>query len=130
MGAVEPAITEAPADEQSVGEQSVQIPPQEFPNYSSPELVAYGLRSHHVESVREAVNGRPSPDEFGLLFHIGTPLQDQMGSITPSALHYFGTTRGSFVPDIDPATHRLMIHGLVDRELIFTMDELKRFPSV
>ena len=130
MGAVEPAITEAPVDEQSVGEQSVQIPPQEFPNYSSPELVAYGLRSHHVESVREPVNGRPSPDEFGLLFHIGTPLQDQMGSITPSALHYFGTTRGSFVPDIDPATHRLMIHGLVDRELIFTMDELKRFPSV
>jgi len=125
LAAVEPVIREASADE-----QPAQIPPQEFPNYSSDELVAYGLRSHHVTSVREPVNGRPSPDEFGLLFHIGTPLEEQMGSITPSALHYFGTTRGSFVPDIDPATHRLMIHGLVDRELIFTMDELKRFPSV
>jgi sulfane dehydrogenase subunit SoxC len=83
-----------------------------------------------VTSVRIPVNGRPSPDEFGLVFHIGTPLQDQVGAITPSALHYFGTTRGSFVPDIDPKEHRLLIHGMVDRELIFTMDELKRFPSV
>jgi sulfane dehydrogenase subunit SoxC len=80
--------------------------------------------------VRIAHGGRPSPDEFGLVFHIATPLQDQLGSITPSSLHYFGTTRGSFVPDIDPNEHRLLIHGMVDRELIFTMDELKRFPSV
>jgi sulfane dehydrogenase subunit SoxC len=110
--------------------QSQEAPSQEIPDYSSPELVAYGQRSRHVTSVRIPVNGRPSPDDFGLVFHIGTPLQDQIGSITPSALHYFGTTRGSFVPDIDPAEHRLLIHGMVDRELIFTMDELKRFPSV
>ena len=53
-----------------------------------------------------------------------------MGPITPSALHSFGITRGFIVPDIDPDEHRLMIHGMVDRELIFMMDELKRFPSV
>ena len=40
------------------------------------------------------------------------------------------THRGSYVPEIDPTEHRLMIHGMVDRPLIFTMDELKRFPSV
>jgi sulfane dehydrogenase subunit SoxC len=34
------------------------------------------------------------------------------------------------VPVIDPAEHRLLIHGLVDRPLIFTMAELRRFPSV
>ena len=50
--------------------------------------------------------------------------------ITPSSLHYMGTTRGSFLPDIDPKEHRLMIHGLVDRPLTFTIDELKRLPSV
>jgi sulfane dehydrogenase subunit SoxC len=83
-----------------------------------------------VTSVRIAHGGRPSPDDFGLVFHVATPLQDQMGVITPSSLHYVGTTRGAFVPDIDPREHRLMIHGMVDRELIFTMDELKRFPSV
>jgi len=125
LGAVEPAILKTPASAQSVGSQS-----QEFDDYSTPEMVAYGKRSPYVTSVRQPVNGRPSPDEFDLVFHIGTPLQDQIGAITPSSLHYFGTTRGSKVPHIDPAEHRLLIHGMVDRELIFTMDELKRFPSV
>ena len=40
------------------------------------------------------------------------------------------TTRGAFMPDIDPKEHRLMIHGLVDRPLTFTMEDLKRLPSV
>ncbi len=125
LGGVESAVGPEPASGQSVEDQSV-----EPDDYSTPELIAYGKRSRHVTSVREPVNGRPSPDEFGLVFHIGTPLQDQVGAITPSSLHYFGTTRGSIVPEIDPAEHRLMIHGMVDRELIFTMDELKRLPSV
>jgi sulfane dehydrogenase subunit SoxC len=30
---------------------------------------------------------------------------------------------------IDPAQHRLMLHGLVDKPLIFTMDDIRRFPS-
>jgi hypothetical protein len=29
-----------------------------------------------------------------------------------------------------PKKHTLMIHGLVDQPLTFTMDDLKRFPSV
>jgi len=41
-----------------------------------------------------------------------------------------GTTRGSYLPDIDPDKHRLMVHGLVDNPLVFTMEELKRLPSV
>lgn len=94
------------------------------------ELVAYGKRSRFVTSERIAHGGRESPDAFGLDFHIAAPLQDSVGVITPSSLHYMGTTRGSFVPDIDPAEHRLMIHGMVDRELVFTMEELKRLPSV
>ena len=73
---------------------------------------------------------RHSPDEFGLTFHVLTPLQDSVGIITPSSLFYTATHRGSFVPDIDPREHRLMIHGMVDRPLIFTMDELKRLPYV
>ncbi|MGD2044837.1 MAG: molybdopterin-dependent oxidoreductase [Gemmatimonadota bacterium] len=125
LGGAEPLIHPDAASAQSVEPQSI-----EDPDYSSPELIAYGQRSPYVTSVREPVNGRPSPDDFGLVFHIGTPLQDQIGTITPSSLHYFGTTRGSFVPNIDPAEHRLLIHGMVDRELIFTVDELKRFPSV
>src|SRR5215813_8015933 len=44
----------------------------------------------------------------------------------PSSLHYVATTRGSFIPDIDPREHTLMIHGLVDQHLTFTMEDLKR----
>src|SRR5277367_7004527 len=92
--------------------------------------VAYGDRSHYVTSLRVAVDGRPSPDEFGMTFHVLAPLQDFVGTITPSSLHFLGTHRGSIVPDIDPQQHRLMIHGLVDRPLEFSLDDLKRFPSV
>ena len=94
--------------------------------------VAYGGRSKYETSVRisHPVGGRPSPDQFGLTFHIATPLQDSVGVITPSSLHYVATTRGAFLPDIDPKEHRLMIHGLVDRPLTFTMEDLKRLPSV
>ena len=56
-----------------------------------------------------------------------TPLQDLDGIITPNGLFYERHHGG--VPAIDPARHRLMLHGLVDRPLIFTMDDLRRFPS-
>ena len=94
------------------------------------ELIAYGERSRFVTSVRVPVAERPSPDQFGLTFHVLSPLQDSMGIITPSSLHYTATHRGAFVPDIDPREHRFMIHGMVDRPLVFTMDDLRRFPFV
>src|SRR5512134_880623 len=100
--------------------------------HGSQEQIAYGQRSKYVTSVRvqHPIGGRPSPDVFGKTFHIATPLQDSVGVITPSSLHYVATTRGAFMPDIDPKEHRLMIHGLVDRPLTFTMEDLKRLPSV
>src|SRR5215510_8441985 len=60
------------------------------------DTIAYGVRSKYVTSVRisHPVGGRPSPDQFGLTFHIATPLQDSVGVITPSSLHYVATTRG------------------------------------
>src|SRR6476620_4733288 len=94
------------------------------------ELIAYGERSHFVTSIRVPVSGRMSPDMFGLTFHVNTPRQDQFGIITPSSLFYVATHRGSYVPEINPAEHRLMIHGLVDRPMVFTMNELKRLPFV
>jgi sulfane dehydrogenase subunit SoxC len=94
------------------------------------ELVAYGQRSRFETAMRES-HGRPhSPDTFGLVKHVSTPIQESVGVITPSALHYVGTTRGHYIPDIEPNAHRLMIHGMVDRPLSFTLQDLKRFPSV
>src|SRR5207247_7971618 len=95
-----------------------------FPTRRSSDLSPY------VTSVRVAVNERPSPDEFGLTFHVLTPLQDSVGIITPSALHFVGTHRGAIVPDINPRDYRFLLHGMVDRPLEFTLEELKRFPSV
>lgn len=57
-----------------------------------------------------------------------SPLQDLDGTITPNGLFYERHHAG--VPQIDPAQHRLMIHGLTEKSLIFTMDELRQFPSV
>src|SRR5579871_132653 len=95
------------------------------PKELAKELIAYGERSHFVKSVRVPVAERMSPDMFGLTFHVLTPLQDSVGIITPSSLHYVATHRGSFVPDLDPSEHRFLLHGMVDRPLVFTMDELK-----
>ncbi len=60
--------------------------------------------------------------------HSLTPLEQLHGIVTPSSLHFERHHNG--VPAIDPSRHRLLIHGLVDRPLIFTVDELRRFPSV
>jgi len=107
-----------------------QLPGPEAHQHGTDEIVAYGKRSRFVTSVRIPHGGRHSPDTFGLDFHIAAPLQDSVGVITPSSLHYMGTTRGSFIPDIDPDKHHLMIHGMVDNPLVFTMADLKRMPSV
>ena len=58
-----------------------------------------------------------------------TPLQDYAGIITPSHLH-FVQQHSSHLPEIDASQHRLTIHGMVDRPVSFSMDDLKRMPSV
>lgn len=57
-----------------------------------------------------------------------SPLQHLRGMITPNGLVFERSHAG--IPEIDPAQHRLMIHGLVKRPMTFTMDDLMRFPSV
>ena len=83
--------------------------------------------------------GTPSPFEKSVVKNIPknlpqyisasgrTPLQDLDGIITPNGLFYERHHGG--VPTIDPAQHRLMLHGLVGKPLIFTMDDIRRFPS-
>lgn len=55
-----------------------------------------------------------------------TPLHELDGIITPSGLCFERHHAG--IAEIDPADHRLMIHGMVERPLVFTMEELRRFP--
>lgn len=55
-----------------------------------------------------------------------TPLEALEGTITPSGLHFERHHNG--VPAIDPEHHRLMIHGLVKRPLVFSPESLSRYP--
>lgn len=57
-----------------------------------------------------------------------TPLQALVGIITPSSLHF--ERHHSGVPVIDPAKHELLVHGLVGQPLAFSIEELRRLPSV
>ncbi|HTJ14340.1 MAG TPA: sulfite dehydrogenase [Dinghuibacter sp.] len=57
-----------------------------------------------------------------------TPLQSLMGIITPSDLHFQRHHGG--VPTIDPFKYELLIHGMVERPTVFTLRDLRRFPSV
>jgi sulfane dehydrogenase subunit SoxC len=83
----------------------------------------YGERSRFEQTVRERFP-LSKTDEVG---STATPLDKTLGIITPSALHY-EVHRGG-VPDIDPAKHRLLIHGMVDRPVILTVEEIRRLPS-
>jgi sulfane dehydrogenase subunit SoxC len=87
-------------------------------------MVPYTERSPFEQAVKQ--KGPPTmPDEWGGNF---TPLGESLGIITPSSLFY-EVNRGG-VAQIDPRTHRLLIHGMVDRPVILSMDEIKRLPSV
>jgi len=57
-----------------------------------------------------------------------TPIQDLSGIITPNGL-FFNRHHGG-TPTIDPNQHRLMIHGLVEKPIVLTMEQLKRYPNV
>src|SRR3989304_2412839 len=60
--------------------------------------------------------------------HARTPHHLLSGTFTPNGLHFVISHSGA--PDIDPATHRLVIHGLVRRPLVFSLDAITRYPLV
>ena len=86
---------------------------------------AYGQPSS-FEKVGRMIPPPPNPATQG----VGasrTPHHLLDGMITPSGLHFERSHSG--IPDIDPAQHRLVIHGLVKRPLVFTLEQLARYPS-
>ncbi len=91
------------------------------------EEKAYGMpskfESHVMRRRSDVLKNRQNWSDWSM-----TPLQHQPGIITPNGLvferHHGGT------PDIDPASHKLVIHGMVRQPLSFSMDDLARYPSV
>jgi len=56
------------------------------------------------------------------------PIHESEGIITPNGL-FFSRSHGG-TAHIDPNEYRFMINGLVEKEIVMTLDELKRYPSV
>jgi sulfane dehydrogenase subunit SoxC len=97
---------------------------QEAPSMVGTPPRPYGERSRHETAQRLLPPESKTPSRGGSR----SPLQESYGTITPSSLHF--EVHHSGVPDIDPATHELLIHGLVEQPLVYTVEDLKRFPAV
>jgi sulfane dehydrogenase subunit SoxC len=86
----------------------------------------YGAPSRHeAHVIRRDVQWLTASRESSVSF---TPLHELDGIITPSGLCFERHHGG--IAEIEPAAYRLMIHGLVDKPLMLTLADLKRFPRV
>src|SRR4030081_4165026 len=88
-----------------------------------PGFAGYGQPSLFESKVVKVFPPSPATQGVGAS---RTPLHLLEGMITPSGLHFERSHSG--VPDIDPDQHRLGIHGLVKRPLVFTVEALSRYP--
>lgn len=86
-------------------------------------LSNYGQPSPHEQATIRWTMGNSMAPGNGVSW---TPLHQLEGMITPSALHFERHHNG--VPAIDPAQHKLLIHGLVNKSLVFSMQDLQRYP--
>ena len=84
-----------------------------------------GEPSPHEAHVRRSFRSAPGTTGTGVSL---TPLEHLDGIITPSRLHF--ERHHSGIPAIDPGQHRLVIHGMVERPLSFSLDALARYPTV
>src|SRR5438477_319044 len=86
----------------------------------------YGKPSkHEAHVIRRDVQWLTASRESSVSF---TPLHELDGIITPNGLCFERHHGG--IAEIDPEDYRLIIHGLVEKPLIFTLADLKRLPRV
>ena len=90
------------------------------------ELVPpYGTPSKHEKAAARTLS---NPKGEPRTQHARTPHHLLQGMATPNGLHFVISHAGD--PEVDPAQHRLAIHGLVKRPLVFTIEALARYPMV
>ncbi|CAM5550919.1 Sulfane dehydrogenase subunit SoxC OS=Eoetvoesiella caeni OX=645616 GN=DFR37_11517 PE=4 SV=1 [Eoetvoesiella caeni] len=83
----------------------------------------YGLRSQFETEVRTRYPTKTTESSWSF-----TPLQNSIGMVTPSGLHYERHHGG--IATIDPSKHMLYVHGMVKQAKKFSMADLKRFPAL
>jgi sulfane dehydrogenase subunit SoxC len=95
----------------------MRMPGQGFSNYGQP--------SSHEQALIRWIAGNPGAPGNGISW---TPLHKLAGTLTPSGLHFERHHNG--VPQIDPAAHRLLIHGLVKHPIFLSLEQLRQYPQV
>ena len=109
----------------ALAETLADVPPRE----PGAPLSGHSERSQYVKLSRipEAGPGMRNVDPNNAI-NSKTPLNKLVGTVTPTDLHYERSHAG--VPDLDPAKHRLLIHGKVRKPLVLSVDDLEAMPSV
>ena len=92
---------------------------------ASPRAPTAGRPRHEAHVGRRDVAWLTASPQSSVSF---TPLHELDGIITPNGLCFERHHAG--IAEIDPTDYRLMLHGLVDKPLIFTLDDIKRMPRV
>jgi sulfane dehydrogenase subunit SoxC len=116
VGAIAPAAARAEAPPGLPDSMRSQGAPADDPAYGVPAAT----ERHVIRRFRD-------PVPFNTAASALTPLGDLHGVITPNGLHYTRDHGGT--PAINPDEHRLLVHGMVRRPMLFSMDDLMRFPS-
>jgi sulfane dehydrogenase subunit SoxC len=110
---------------QAVAETLADVPPREV----GADLSGHGERSKFVNlaMLPEAGPGKRNVDPSDAI-NSKAPLGKLVGTITPTDLHYERSHSGN--PELDPAKHRLLVHGMTRKQLVLTVDDLMRMPSI
>jgi sulfane dehydrogenase subunit SoxC len=110
---------------QATADTLADVPPREV----GADLSGHGERSKfvHLAMLPEAGPGKRNVDPSDAI-NSKAPLGKLVGTITPTDLHYERSHSGN--PDLDPAKHRLLVHGMTRKQLVFTVDDLMRMPSI
>ncbi len=83
----------------------------------------YGQPSPHESDVIRWISANSMASGNGVSW---SPLHQLEGMITPNGLHYERHHNG--VPEIDPEKHKLLVHGMVEKALMFSINDLLRYP--
>jgi sulfane dehydrogenase subunit SoxC len=110
---------------QATADTLADVPPREV----GADLSGHGERSKfvHLAMLPEAGPGQRNVSPSDAI-NSKAPLGKLVGTITPTDLHYERSHSGN--PDLDPAKHRLLVHGMTRKQLVLTVDDLMRMPSI
>jgi sulfane dehydrogenase subunit SoxC len=124
-GAAGTAVAATTMGGRAFADTLADVPPREV----GADFSGHAERSKfvHLSMLPEAGPGKRNVDPSDAI-NAKAPLGQLVGTITPTDLHYERSHSGN--PDLDPAKHRLLVHGMTRNRLVFTVDDLMRMPSI